>query len=71
MIIHEMLSRVVKNNLRARMREISEQQSNENVLRQNSYRKCVLDFLNLLLGQDQLEVLLLIRHSMASFVSFA
>jgi hypothetical protein len=55
MIIHEMLSRVVKNNLRARMREISEQQSNENVLRQNSYRKCVLDFLNLLLGQDQLE----------------
>jgi len=71
MIIHEMLSRVVKNNLRARMREISEQQSNENVLRQNSYRKCVLDFLNLLLGQDQLEVLLLIRHSMVSFVSFA
>jgi hypothetical protein len=51
-IIHEMLGRVVKNKLRARLREVN----STSELTQNVYRKCVLEFLNLLLGQDQLMV---------------
>lgn len=49
-IIHEMLGRVVKNKLRARLRDVN----STSELTQNVYRKCVLEFLNLLLGQDQL-----------------
>jgi hypothetical protein len=51
-IIHEMLGRVVKNKLRARLRDVN----STSELTQNVYRKCVLEFLNLLLGQDQLMV---------------
>jgi hypothetical protein len=51
-IVHEMLGRVVKNKLRARLREVN----STSELTQNVYRKCVLEFLNLLLGQDQLMV---------------
>jgi hypothetical protein len=64
-IIHEMLGRVVKNKLRARLRDVN----STSELTQNVYRKCVLEFLNLLLGQDQLMVHCTALHCTATRAS--